>query len=225
MKLIWFFVFLTMGFVGLSAEAQSQKAMVINQGAMVYKEADFDAPVLGELKAGQVYDVSLTQKGPFYKIRVKPGVLGWIADTDIRLSKGGKLDLKKGAKAPEKTEEKKNFLEKKRARSFYASRYRGPTLAMLSYSENTMGALRSQSLPFMDLKWRVRTPCLVATSEPMQNFYFTPALPITMKRALVIRQRVGFLSQILFLKPPIRKASGICSLMASVLCLNTLTMK
>jgi len=152
MKLIWLFVFMTMGFVGLSAEAQSQKAMVINQGAMVYKEADFDAPVLGELKAGQVYDVSLSQKGPFYKIRLKPGVLGWIADTDIRLSKGGKLDSKKSAKAPEKPEEKNSFIEKKRPRSFYASRYRGPALAYLTYSENTMGALRSNSLPFYGFK-------------------------------------------------------------------------
>lgn len=142
-----------MVFVGLSAEAQSQKAMVVNQGALVYKDADFDAPVVTELKAGQVFDISLKQKGPFYKIRVKSGVLGWIADNDIRLSKSGKLSpVKTPPKGDAKKEEKDSFLEKKRAKSFYASRFRGPVLSYLTYSENTMGALRADNTPFYGFK-------------------------------------------------------------------------
>jgi len=152
------FLFLFLFFVSLGAGAQSQKAKVINEGAQVYKDADFDAPVLTQLKAGQVYDISLKTKGPFYKIRIKPGLTGWIADTDVRTGKaaGVKTPPDAGKKpVPEKTpkkDEKNEFLEKKPTRSFYGSRYRGPVLAYLTYNENTMGDLRSQNLPFYGFK-------------------------------------------------------------------------
>lgn len=139
-------------FAGFGAFAQSQKAKVINEGAMVYKDADFDAEVLTQLKAGGIYDISLKTKGPFYKIRLKPGVTGWIADTDIRVGKGTAKNASKKDKNAEKKEEKNNFLEKKRQRSFYASRYRGPVLSYLTYNENTMGQLRTQNMPFYGFK-------------------------------------------------------------------------
>jgi hypothetical protein len=145
MKVINSLLFMIMFFVGFGVHAQSQKAIVINEGALVYKAGDFDAPVLTRLKAGQIYDISLKTNGPFYKIRIKPGVLGWIADTDVRVGKGtkGKTNLKKDAKKPDK---------KKRIRSFYGSRYRGPVFSYLTYNENTMGDLRSQNMPFYGVK-------------------------------------------------------------------------
>ncbi|WP_413287904.1 SH3 domain-containing protein [Bdellovibrio sp. HCB337] len=157
MKIWTYLVYMILIFVGVSAQAQSQKAIVVNQGALVYKDADFDAEVVGQLKAGQVYDVSLKQKGPFYKIRLKPGLTGWIADNDIRLSKGGKAAA---AKTPEKdakktdkpADDKNSFLEKKRVKSFYSSRYRGPILAYLSYAENTMGKVRTSNMPFYGVR-------------------------------------------------------------------------
>lgn len=142
-------------FVGWGASAQSQKAVVLNEGALVYKEADFDAPVLTRFKAGQVYEISLKTKGPFYKVRVKPGVVGWIADTDVRPKNAAKVQNDKGVtvKKPDKKEENDSFPEKKKPqKSFYSSRYRGPMLAYLSYTENTMGDLRTQTLPFYGVK-------------------------------------------------------------------------
>lgn len=159
MKVFNSFLFLILFFFSFGAFAQSQKARVINDGALVYKDADFDAEVLTQLKAGQVYDISLKTKGPFYKIRLKPGLLGWIADTDVRV--GGKAPAKGAApqagkkappKAPDNKEEKESFLEKKRVRSFYGSRYRGPMVSYLTYNENTMGELRSENLPFYGFK-------------------------------------------------------------------------
>lgn len=156
MKIWNYVIFMILFFGGLSTQAQSQKAIVINQGALIYKEADFDAPVLAELKAGQVYDISLKQKGPFYKIRLKPGVVGWIADNDIRLSKGAKASAgkttDKETKKTDKSDEKNSFIEKKRTKSFYASRYRGPVLGYLAHSEDTMGAVRSSNMPFYGFK-------------------------------------------------------------------------
>lgn len=140
--------------------AQSQKAKVINDGALVYKDPDFDAAVVTQLKAGQVFDVSLQTKGPFYKIRLKPGLLGWIADTDVRTAKGtpGAAKPPESGKKPDKAADKKkeepkdNFIEKKRQRSFYSSRYRGPVVSYLTYNENTMGALRTENMPFYGFK-------------------------------------------------------------------------
>jgi len=154
MKFLNSFLFLFLFFVGVGAFAQSQKVKIVNDGALVYKQPDFDAPVLTQLRAGQIYDVSTQTKGPFYKIRIKPGQMGWIADTDVRTGKAAAVAGKK----PDKTEEKKkeqpkdNFLEKKRPRSFYASRYRGPVVSYLTYSENTMGKLRTENMPFYGFK-------------------------------------------------------------------------
>lgn len=153
------------------AASQSQKAQIVNDGALVYKDADFDATVLGELRAGKIYMVSVKQRGPFYKIRVKPGVTGWIADNDIRLARGHSKGnaagsapapatpaaaVKKGAKAtpapiPGK-DEKKLEAPAKPLKPFYISRYRGPTLAYLTYNEDTMGKLRTQNMPFYGFK-------------------------------------------------------------------------
>ena len=155
MKFLNSFLFLVLFFVSFGAFAQSQKAKVINEGALVYKDADFDAPVLTQLKAGSVYDISLKTKGPFFKIRLKPGVTGWIADTDVRTGKAAATAGKPqdaGKKSPEKKDSKDNFLEKKRPRSFYGSRYRGPVLSYLTYNENTMGSLHTENMPFYGFK-------------------------------------------------------------------------
>jgi hypothetical protein len=150
MKVIKSLLLMILFFVGFGALAQSQKAMVINDGALVYKDADFDAPVMAQVKTGQVYDISLKTKGPFYKVRIKPGVLGWIADTDVRIGKGGKFTT---TKKTDKKEVSDSFIEKKkRPRSFYASRYRGPVVSYLTYNENTMGDARSENLPLYGVR-------------------------------------------------------------------------
>lgn len=156
MKILNSFLFLILFFVSAGALAQSQKAKVINDGALVYKDADFDAPVVTQLKVGSVYDVSLKTRGPFYKIRLKPGLMGWIADTDVRTGKGSAV----AGKQPEagkpgdkkKDDAKNNFIEKKRTRSFYGSRYRGPVVSYLSYREDTMGRSYSENMSFYGFK-------------------------------------------------------------------------
>ncbi len=129
-----------------SLKAQSQQATVVNEGALVYQEADFDAPVIETLKRGDVYNVSKGQQGPFFKIRLKPGMTGWVADTDIKI---GIIKL---------TSPKSNFSyedesKKKKKKPFFAARYRGPAFDVINYSENTMGEDRANSLLFYGFKW------------------------------------------------------------------------
>lgn len=126
--------------------AQSQKATIINNESMIYQDADFDAAVITTLKSGGVYDISIGKKGPFYKIRVKPGTIGYISESDLRV---GIIKLK-----PKKELTGEEYKTKsKKQKSFEKARYRGPVLDMISYVEDTMGSLRNESLLFYGMKW------------------------------------------------------------------------
>lgn len=159
MKKIKIISFLIVFFCGWSLWAQSQQAQIVNQGALVYKDADFDAPILAELKAGQSYAISIKKRGPFYKIRIKTGVTGWIADNDVRLStvaspvgQAGPGKTAKGENTPASKSEKKSEAPARPLKPFYSSRYRGPVVSYLTYNENSMGAIRSQNMPFYGFK-------------------------------------------------------------------------
>lgn len=126
--------------------AQAQRATIVNDGALVYEEPDFDAPVIDTLKRGTFYSISKTTKGPFYKIRLKSGGVGWIADTDLK-----KGEVKLGKTKGEKLVEKKGV--EKKAKPFFASRYRGPTMEYVNYTEDTLGKERSSGLLFFGVKF------------------------------------------------------------------------
>lgn len=132
-------------FLPLSLWAQAQQATVISDGAMVYQDADFDAPVISTVKLGAVYNISTNKKGPFYKIRLKPGHVGWIADTDI---KPGIIKIT----APEKRK-LEDSREEKRKKPFFATRYRGPLLQYTNFTEDTLGEERSDGLIFYGVKF------------------------------------------------------------------------
>lgn len=128
------------------------KVVVILQGALVYKEADFDAPVIANLKRGQIYDVSSKKKGYFYRVRVKPGMIGYVSDVDVRAASGKKLNNEKNENP--KTAAKKESAEPEAPRKpFLNRRYRGLVVEMMSYTESTLGGTRSAQLPFFGIKW------------------------------------------------------------------------
>ncbi|MNS99390.1 hypothetical protein D3C72_1337910 [compost metagenome] len=95
---------------------------------------------------GGVYSISKSKKGPFYKIRVKPGTLGWIADNDIKL---GVIKIKPEPKPIDIEAE----MLKKPTKPFLAMRYRGLALEYLQYQEDTMGDYRTEGLMFYGIKW------------------------------------------------------------------------
>lgn len=173
-------LFVILLLVSPSARAQSQKAIVINQGALVYTQSDFDAPVLTELKAGGVYDISLKTRGPFYKIRIKPNVTGWIADTDVRVAKfKGRTalrtkDAKNGKSGPVAEDKAKPV---KPRRPFMATRFRGPVVADLAYAEDTMGALRTETLPFFGFKMEGPNVLISGDMRTDAEFIFHPGAP------------------------------------------------
>lgn len=146
-KYLYLFLFILV--LPIFSWAQAQQATVINDGSFVYQDPDFDAPVIDTLKLGAVHNISKTKKGPFYKIRVKPGILGWIADTDVKL---GALKIKSSQKLKEGAIPKSDQKAKKR-KPFFATRYRGPAVELINYTEETLGRERSANLLFYGMKF------------------------------------------------------------------------
>jgi len=132
----------------LVASAQSsQKATVVEDGALVYKDADFDSPVISHLREGMIFDISKTQRGPFYKIRLMPGLVGWVADTSVKPNS----PLKKTPKEKDQAEERKK--DELLSKNFLISRFRGGELEWINYAEQTMGKQRSAGMIFYGLKF------------------------------------------------------------------------
>jgi len=140
----------------VAAAAGSQKATVIEDEASVYKTPDFDSPIIGTLKRGQVYDISTKTVGPFYKIRIRPGVLGYISDVDVK--PGGSANQQINSNQQKKKAQKKNQKKveeepRKPQKPFIVKRYRGPVIEQINYTENTLGSVRSETLTFFGFKW------------------------------------------------------------------------
>lgn len=147
------FVFLTIVIFPCLVWANSQQGTVLIQGAMVYSEANFDAPVIAELKYGAIYTISKKKRGPFYRIRLQPGKLGWISDIDIQPgiqkvpSRKKQIDQEVAKEAPELAQ------DESRSETFYATRYRGLTFDYINYTEKTMGEERSALTPFFGFRF------------------------------------------------------------------------
>ncbi|PIT98711.1 MAG: hypothetical protein COT74_13510 [Bdellovibrionales bacterium CG10_big_fil_rev_8_21_14_0_10_45_34] len=68
-----------------SIVAAATDAMIITDGAMVYRRANFDSEVIGYLPAGKKAKISSKKFGvAFYRIRFQQGVLGYISDVDVK---------------------------------------------------------------------------------------------------------------------------------------------
>ncbi|MGZ3781383.1 MAG: SH3 domain-containing protein [Pseudobdellovibrionaceae bacterium] len=134
----------------LFAWGQAQQGTIVSEPAFVYQDADFDSPIIATLTPGAVYNISKGTKGPFYKIRIKPGTVGWIADTDIKPGV-----VKVPSKGSEKNTAKKQEEEKKSSpkKPFMAARYRGPVFDFINFTENTLGQGRTDSLLFYGVKF------------------------------------------------------------------------
>ncbi len=123
-------------------------------GALIYKDADFDASIIAKLKRGDVIDASPKKKGYFYRVRVKPGVIGYISDVDVKLTSAKRIkDEKKSAQKKSAAKKDPSAEAEPPRKPFLNRRYRGFVLEMMSYTENTMGSTRTAQVPFYGIKW------------------------------------------------------------------------
>lgn len=138
------------------AMAASQKGLISSEETYIFKEADPDSDVLAVLPPGKSYDISTGKLNGFYKIRLKPGMIGWVNEMDIKVD-GQPSPPKRGAK---KTPGKKTTVAKKKEATpqrpstpLHLKRFRGLALESVNFTEDTMGQVRSENLLFYGFKW------------------------------------------------------------------------
>lgn len=165
------------------APAKSTKSyrglVIAEEGGTVFQEPNFDSATLGMVSPGQNFEISSGKRNGFYRIRLKPGTLGWISDAEIK-PLGVRETKPTNTKAPGKP--KKEAPKKKafKPKPINNTRYVGPLFSSVNYLEDTMGARRKESLSMFGLRWsgpntvmsgdiNIDSEILVKTSPP--NFY------------------------------------------------------
>lgn len=149
----------------------SFKGKVMHDGAIVYSEADFDSQVLGYAKIGGIYEISSKTFGVFYRIQVKPGVIGYIADSDI-------MPLNKvSAKGNIESTQKEKGERPKKHRSFENARYFGLQYSQVNYFEETMGRGLTESLAFFGMKLSGPYLLIQGPINTEMNFIFHMGAP------------------------------------------------
>ena len=139
---------------------RSQPAVVKNNGSAVYLDRSFDAPIIAYMEAGKKVKISrkkykgLGGFGIFFKIKVKKGKVGYIADTDIVPRFKKKIGQKKISENPlfkDLTNSKKKKRKKPRD-PIYFSRYVGLTFSSVNFTETIASKDVSDSLTVFGLR-------------------------------------------------------------------------
>ncbi len=122
-----------------------QTAKIVGDAVEIYEAADFDSEVVDEVYKGESYKISSKPYGPFYRIKLKSGKVGYIVDYELDIEGRGPLrekdldemELKEAlaVKAPAELDAKTEAEE----REVFGRSYQGPVLLMYNYHEDTMG--------------------------------------------------------------------------------------
>lgn len=144
--------------------AKAVPATILNDEAIVYQSPDFDSEQLTTLGQDTKVEVSQKNFGPFHRVRMKNGKMGYIADNDF-IFQGQKVPPaeKKTEKLAEKKNENKQLTEatvsektepkKSKNYSLAGSQLWGPNLSYIVYRESTMGINPSQKSLFFGAKF------------------------------------------------------------------------
>lgn len=179
--LVFLLVLPILNLIGISALAADAKpvykAEIFSLEATVFAKPDFDSEVLGVVSAGKVFPVSsVLFKGAFYRIQIKPGVIGYIPDSDVKpLWK--KVDKKSDSAAKSESKNKRDKPDSPRRRPFVSTQYVGLNVSTIEHKENTMGDHRRDQLMFYGVK--LSGPNLVVDGDfPTEiNFLFHSGAP------------------------------------------------
>lgn len=154
-----FFLFiLSFLFVFSTVQAQSkasvkgQTATVLTDGSMVYKNPDFDAPVMVTLEIGKKIRISKAKQGTFFRVLIKPGVAGWISDVDVQLEDGTIGPSKPGKSSKSKSSKKSDSRLERKKKPFYLARFLGLQATTVAFREKTLGRRPQESLLFYGFK-------------------------------------------------------------------------
>lgn len=186
MKIYFFLVFIFLFQTSWSA----QKAKIVSPQSDIYSAADFDSDVLGSVKGGESYMISSKVYGPFFRIQMKSGKIGYIPDTEVYIEgkglavpEGGDVEEDPFLNDMEDPPETINKTKNKKSKKFQEDDdqvLKGLTLQLVNYHEDTLGAVQVDDLPAIgykylsDLTWEV----LLSFKTPK---YYSDKLQATVK--------------------------------------------
>lgn len=156
-----------------------KKARVLEPQTPVYSEASFDAEVIIYLDPKQKFIISNKTFGPFYKIKLPNGQLGFVPDTDLYIEGVGAFQAKNFVEEIDSLSEKefenlnpsennekkinsKNTKNKKKSANLESedeaelikAEYAGVSLQTINFQENTLGATQVSDLPALGYKYQ-----------------------------------------------------------------------
>ena len=167
-----------------------QNASIKIDGSAVYEYPNFDSPVVEYMDRDKSVKISkkiypgIGGLGAFYKIRLRKGVFGYIADTDVLL-KGGKSALSSDDESesdPLKIQEKmmgpdsEDSGAESGGDSLYLTRFLGLTYSNYNYVETLRKKSEEAATPLIGIK--VSGPTKFLGGFPLDaNFVFTTTAP------------------------------------------------
>ncbi len=168
--------------------ARAVPASVVSDGAAVYEKPDFDSKVIDFLNYGTKVNVSkkafsgVGGMGLFHKVRVKSGKIGFIPDTDIRVSEQLRERVREVAPKKEADDpllpKSKAFAddEEESAPSgrapIYLTRYLGGAVAMVDFTEKFSGRKLNDQMMMYGL--RMMGPGVLFDGPPLDfNLWFS----------------------------------------------------
>jgi hypothetical protein len=151
----------------------SFNATVVEEGALVFQEDNFDSEPVAQLHEGEIIEVSRKEYGSynFHRVRLKDGRVGYMADNDFKAP---------GLKASEPTEKQKNLRkaakakkqemieEKRKHLPFAQTSYYGFTYDYVGFRESTFALQPTSNMSFLGVK--VLGPGLLMEGDTVTEF-------------------------------------------------------
>ena len=150
----------------------SQKAKIVSPDVEIYSNADFDSDIFATVSEGETYLVSDKNYGPFYRIKLKSGKVGYIVDYELDIEGKGPfkekdLDEVLQAEAFKFTQENPDSEDEEEIQMF-GRLYAGPTLQLINFNENTLGSGQTDNL------WAVGYKSISLTSWSILGAFKVP---------------------------------------------------
>jgi hypothetical protein len=152
MKNLFLFSFTLLCLLLLEKNVKAEPAIIIDEGAVVFTQPDFDSEPKFKLHAGEKVEVSKRNFGPFHRLKTKDGELGFIADSEYKVTSKAATTEKSNEQAAEKTADSPPEKKPKKQNPFSVTRYRGISISYVGYKEQTMGSQPMANLVFYGFK-------------------------------------------------------------------------
>ncbi|MEK6627558.1 MAG: SH3 domain-containing protein [Bdellovibrionota bacterium] len=206
----------------------TQKAKIVSPDVDIYAQSDFDSEIIATVNEGETYSISDKTFGPFYRIKLKNGKIGYVVDYELDIEGKGRfkekdLDVLLYEDAMKVKPAGVSKQDKDEEEAVFGGTYAGPTLQLINFRENTLGSDQVDDLLAVGYKvvgdraWSV----LVTTKVPK---YYAAKTGGTAKGAKFFAD-VGFSNNVVDLGRSAIRFSGTLFTQVSLLQLETTTRK